>query len=169
MAENTSKILYFAYGSNMLSRRLRYRTPSARMVASGFVLGRRLTFHKVSVDGSGKCDIPNGLNDKDRVYGVLFEIDSREKWALDYVEGVGQGYREDRVDVVIHSNNKSAMTYVATRTDRALKPYHWYKEFVLAGALEHALPASYIEWLRSIDAESDPDEQRCARNSGILG
>ena len=69
------KILYFAYGSNMLSRRLRApnRTPSAVAVGTGFVSGRRLTFDKVSTDGSAKCDIEVTTNPNDWAYGVLFE------------------------------------------------------------------------------------------------
>jgi gamma-glutamylcyclotransferase len=48
--------LYFAYGSNMFARRLSARTPSAMRIGTGFVEGRKLTFDKVSTDGSGKCE-----------------------------------------------------------------------------------------------------------------
>ena len=52
------KILYFAYGSNMFSRRLKHstRVPSAEVVGVGSIKGYRLTFDKRSNDGSGKCD-----------------------------------------------------------------------------------------------------------------
>ncbi len=70
---------YFAYGSNMFSRRLRARVPSAIAGGVGYVRGRRLTFDKVSNDGSGKCDVEPTLRDTDRVHGVLFEIDCVEK------------------------------------------------------------------------------------------
>jgi hypothetical protein len=51
-------VLYFAYGSNMLTRRLRdpARAPSARVLATGYVTGRRLVFDKAGQDGSGKPD-----------------------------------------------------------------------------------------------------------------
>jgi len=92
----TAKILYFAYGSNMLTRRLRApdRCPSAVAVGSGFLNGRRLTFDKVGSDGSGKCDIEATSNSSDRACGVLFEIDCSEKPALDRAEGLGKGYCE---------------------------------------------------------------------------
>ncbi len=44
----TETILYFAYGSNMLSRRLQERTPSARPVAIGKISGNRLCWYKRS-------------------------------------------------------------------------------------------------------------------------
>ena len=54
-----AKITCFAYGSNMLSARMRSpeRVPSARPMGVGYITGHRMTFNKVSwKDGSGKCD-----------------------------------------------------------------------------------------------------------------
>ena len=59
MPQTTPDFLYFAYGSNMSSRRLtaRGRAPSATRLTVGYVPGRRLTFDKFSTrDQSGKCD-----------------------------------------------------------------------------------------------------------------
>ena len=164
------KILYFAYGSNMLSRRLRApnRTPSAVAVGTGFVSGRRLTFHKVSTDGSGKCDIEVTTNPNDRAYGVLFEIEVAEKPALDHAEGLGEGYREERVEVAAGSSTHEAITYIATSKEPALRPYHWYKALVVAGAVEHGLPESYVEWMRTFDSQADPNEKRRAENESLL-
>ncbi len=79
----------------MLSRRLRARVPSAKPVATGFASDHRLTFDKVSVDGSGKCDAEKTGIPKDRVYGVVYEIDTADKPTLDRVEGLGNGYAEN--------------------------------------------------------------------------
>jgi gamma-glutamylcyclotransferase len=49
--------LNFAYGSNMLSARLRERVPSARPAGTACLPGFSLRWHKVSVDGSGKCNV----------------------------------------------------------------------------------------------------------------
>lgn len=160
--------LHFAYGSNMLSRRLRARTPSATAVGVGYVSGRRLTFDKVSQDGSGKCDIATTANDTDRAYGVLFEIDVREKATLDRREGLGNGYREEEIDVVTDAGTQRALAYVATAKEPALRPYHWYKALVVAGAVEHALPAAYLDWLRTCDSKQDPNETRRAKNEALL-
>jgi len=74
----TDRFVYFAYGSNMLTRRLRNRTPSAVAIEIGFIEGYHLAFDKVSSDGSGKCTIAPSNNSAERVYGVLFRINSSE-------------------------------------------------------------------------------------------
>lgn len=165
-----NKILYFAYGSNMLSRRLRARsrTPSATTVGIGFVAGRRLTFDKVSTDGSGKCDAELTSTPTDKVYGVLYEIDPAEKPSLDRVEGLGAGYREEPVTVVTGSGTRDAITYVATAKEPALRPYDWYKALVVAGAVEHELAAAYVEWLRTCESQPDPNARRRAENELVL-
>lgn len=167
---HTTKILYFAYGSNMLTRRLRApdRCPSAVVVDLGFVSGRRVTFDKVSNDGSGKCDIEATRNLNDRAYGVLFEIDCSEKPALDRAEGLGKGYCEEDVKVITGRGTRDAIAYVATTKEPALWPYHWYKALVIAGAIEHRLPESYIEWLRTFDSKADPNVRRRAENESLL-
>jgi cation transport regulator ChaC len=165
-----NKILHFAYGSNMLSRRLcaADRTPSAVAFRTGFVKGRRLTFDKVSCDGSGKCDIEATDNLDNRVYGVLYKINKSEKPALDRIEGLGKGYKEEMVDVVTSSGAHQAVTYVATSKEPALRPYHWYKAIVIAGAIEHSLPESYIEWIRTVDSKPDPNVKRRFQNEKLL-
>src|SRR3990167_6529353 len=87
---------YFAYGSNMLTRRLRAKkqAPSAKPIGIGYVAGRRLTFDKVSQDGSGKCDAEATGKKTDRVYGVIFEIALTDKVALGKAEGLRKGYAE---------------------------------------------------------------------------
>jgi cation transport regulator ChaC len=161
--------LYFAYGSNMFTRRLiaPNRTPSAVAAGTGFVAGRRFTFDKVSKDGSGKCDIEPG-NPADRVYGVLFRIVQGEVEALDRAEGLGAGYRKETVQVVTADRTITAIAYVATEKEPACKPYSWYKAFVVAGAAEHGLPSAYIEHLRTIPAKLDPNADRRSENEAVL-
>jgi gamma-glutamylcyclotransferase len=168
MTVGIATLLHFGYGSNMLSRRLRVRTPSAIAKTVGHVTGRRLTFDKVSEDGSGKCDIEPTSHTTDRVYGVIFEIACTEKGALDRAEGLGGGYREERVTVVTSSGSYDALAYVASNKEPALRPYHWYKALVVAGAGEHGLPGPYIEWLRTIDSKPDPNVARRAKEEALL-
>jgi cation transport regulator ChaC len=156
--------LYFAYGSNMLTRRLQRRAPSARPVGSGFVERRRLTFDKVGSDGSGKCDIVATEDHADRVYGVLFKVPSGEETAIDQAEGLGHGYRKENVRVVTADGEVLALTYIATQNEPGCLPYHWYKAYVVNGAIEHGLPGTYVEQLRNILSKSDPDRDRCAKH-----
>lgn len=166
--KNKKTFLYFAYGSNMLSRRLRVRTPSAVAKGTGYVGGRRLTFDKVSSDGSGKCDIESTSSSTDRAYGVLFDIAYAEKAKLDEAEGLGKGYREEQLTIVTPTGNVHAIAYVATAKEPALRPYNWYKAFVVTGAIEHDLPQAYVEWLRTIESKPDPRENRRAENEALL-
>lgn len=164
----TNTFVYFAYGSNMLSHRLKERAPSAVAIGIGFVQGRRLAFDKVSSDGSGKCDIEVTINPKDRAYGVLFNIASTEKSILDKVEGLGKGYDKQDIQVVTTNGACTAVTYVATTKEPALRPYHWYKALVVAGAVQHGLPNVYIEWLRTFKSQADPHTKRRAENEALL-
>jgi gamma-glutamylcyclotransferase len=163
-----STFLYFAYGSNMFARRLAARTPSAVRITTAFIDGRRLTFDKVSTDGSGKCDIEATGNPADRVYGVLFRIATAEERALDEAEGLGHGYRKDEITVVTSEATIAAMAYIAIVKDPKRRPYDWYKAFVLQGATENALPAAYIDLIRAVPSQPDPDATRRARNEALL-
>jgi len=170
-AKRTAKITCFAYGSNMLSSRMCApdRVPSAKPLKVGYIKDYRLTFDKVSKkDGSGKCDAELTKNDKDRVYGVLYAVDRSDKPKLDEAEGLHHGYEEKAVDVVAANGVKTAVIYYATSKDPSLKPYHWYKALVVAGAVEHGLPFPYVEWLRTIESVEDQDPARRIEHERLL-
>lgn len=165
---SANTFLYFAYGANMFSRRIQDVAPSAVAIDVGFVQGRRFTFGKVSRDGSGKSDIEATNNLNDRAYGVLYKINVKEKAALGDAEGVGIGYGEANVQVVTATGNSVAATFVASYKEAVLRPYQWYKAFVIAGALEHGLPVEYVEWLRTFEAQADPHTDRRAGREALL-
>ena len=145
------------------------RVPSAKALGVGYVTGHRLTFDKVSKkDCSGKCDAEATGNEDDRVCGVLYEVDKAEKSRLDTAEGLGNGYEEKPVDVVTARGLKRAVMYYATSKDPTLKPYHWYKAIVVAGAVEHGLPFPYLEWLRTIESVRDQDATRRVEYERLL-
>ena len=161
-------MLCFSYGSNMSLTRLRERVPSATFVAVATLPGHRLKSHKISIDGSGKCDAELTGNMDDYVVGVVFQISGDEKPALDRKEGLGAGYDEKIVEVMtMEGDQLSPSMYFATNIDSSRKPYSWYKEHVLVGARENNLPADYIARIESIEAVEDPDKARCKRELGI--
>ena len=167
-----SSFLYFAYGSNMLTRRLRAadRAPSAQVVAVAELPAHRLTFDKVSnTDGSGKCDAERSGLESDCVHGVVYQIAEHHQAALDRVEGLGHGYQRAMVEVATDSGRLVCRCYLATLKQTGLSPFHWYKGLVLAGAREHKLPPQYIDWLSSIASTEDPDAVRRAQNQALLG
>ena len=156
---------YFAYGSNMFVQRIRQpdRAPSAVPVSTASLPGYRLYFHKRSVrDGSGKCNIVQTRLPGDEVHGVLFELTAGNVGDLDAAEGLKRGYDRREIEVLASSGWQKAFTYVAQRhfVVQALRPYHWYKDFVVAGADEHVLPSTYRMGLRAVRSDPDPDSSR---------
>lgn len=161
-------MLYFSYGSNMSSRRLRYRVPSANFVTTASLYGHELRFHKRSMDGSAKCDAYETGDDTHRIIGVVFDITESEKPILDTYEGLGHSYDEKLIEVETESGHIiEAVTYYALIIDPTLKPYHWYKQHVLRGAMEHGLSKDYTACILSVDSLNDPDSSRHAREMAI--
>jgi hypothetical protein len=157
-------LLYFAYGSNLCTARLRYRVPGCRFAFVARLPNYRLCFHKRSDDGSAKCNAFKTAMVSDAVIGTVYEIPMNEKAALDRAEGLGRGYHEEMVRVLSAQGKEiTVCTYIADAAaiDDALQPYSWYKDFVLAGAEEHQLPLPYVESrIRVVHAIPDPDPQR---------
>jgi gamma-glutamylcyclotransferase len=159
---------YFAYGSNMSSKRLQARVPSARVVSTATLAGHALRFHKKSHDGSAKCDAYQTDNPADTVIGVLYLIDPDEKPALDSAEGLGHGYEIKQVELILSEGKRlSAFTYYATDLDNGLLPYPWYKNHVLQGALENNLPEAYLENIKAVKTMVDTDKARHQREMAI--
>ena len=127
-------MLYFAYGSNMCTGRLRNRVPSAAFTCIAKLVGYSFRFHKRSSDGSAKGDALETGNQSDVVWGVVFNIEDREKPALDRAES---GYREKMATVFDESKREHrVLLYVAdaNNIDATLRPYSWYKRFIVEGA-----------------------------------
>lgn len=159
-----STILYFAYGSNMHSARLYYRAPNSHVRFVAHLPRHRLYFHKLSADGSAKCNALFTGVATDAVVGVIYEIPTNEKLNLNRAEGLGFGYHEESLNVVSPDGEEiQVCTYIADNAAirNNLKPYSWYKDFVLAGAEEHRLPSEYVDSrIRAVLAILDPDKTR---------
>jgi hypothetical protein len=165
--------LFFAYGSNMLTERLRERCPDARPVGAAIARGHVLSFSKRSKDGSGKATLLTLADGaRQEAHGVLFKIPSAQRRKLDKAEDHNKGYRRnDEFVVVMTSGRKiAASTYLALpeARDEALLPYDWYRALIVAGALEHELPEPYVAALRNADVIADPDVKRREKNLLLL-
>lgn len=159
-------MIYFAYGSNMLTERLTLRVPGARGLGNARALGRRLAFHKRSDDKSGKCDLPNTGNHSDVIYGVLFDVPESQRSALDNAEGVGHGYEDAPIHVLdANSCPVSAIGYFATADaiDSRLVPFDWYHCLVVSGARQHGLPPDYVSSIAAVRTIPDPSLTRPTR------
>lgn len=159
-------MLYFAYGSNLYSKRLKSRIPSATTVAVVSLPNYQLFFDKRGTDGSGKGNIRK-TNDS-IVHGIIYEIKAEEKVALDRIEGTG--YDDVSLQIPVESELIKVFTYMAkeSHTDHSLSPYSWYKNLVIAGAKEHELPQAYINEIQEVEAIKDPEEERAKLELKIL-
>ena len=159
---------YFAYGSNMLTTRLKPRCPGAIPLGRADADGSVVEFSKPSIDRSGKATLRQAAGGQ--TTGVLFEIPKAELGLLDSHEGVGSGYeRPDAFPVRLVDSGEiiQATAYLATSPDSSLRPYDWYLALVIAGAYEHGLGDDYLAALRCVDYVPDPDDSRGTRAEAI--
>ena len=146
----------------MSSKRLQARLPKAKALGLAKVKYHQLKFHKHSFrDFTAKCDIHFTNNENDEVFGVIYKIEKIDKPKLDKIEGLGLGYEIKELDVIYEKRVYKTFTYYATDIKTSIKPFHWYKNHVLQGALEFSLPNDYIEkYIKNIESIDDEDKQR---------
>jgi gamma-glutamylcyclotransferase len=160
--------MVFAYGSNMCSGR--FRAYGLEPIGHGHAVlldGYRLDFSKLSKDGSGKATVSPCSSHQ--VWGVLYEIHKADLACLD--KGEGTGYTRSKVTVRnVDGNPVDAWIYIATKpiTTRQLRPYTWYKRFLVEGAQEHLLPLDYVTQLQAIDSTIDSDRERHAEKWALI-
>jgi hypothetical protein len=80
---------------------------------------------------------------------------------------VGHGYEVVQIDVAAYG---ACFVYraLATALDARLKPFAWYRDYVLAGARHHGLPADYIDAIATTPTVHDTDAARDAQNRACL-
>lgn len=144
------EVYYFAYGSNMVTKRLRSRVPSAKVIGQARLLNKRMVCNKKSIDGSGKANLVDSPGDV--AWGVLYKVDTEELSKLDKVEGDYQ-----RLTVQVLTNEEGFIeseVYISMKlTD--LTPYDWYKDLIISGACEHELPRDYLKYLKQLPSRPD--------------
>jgi gamma-glutamylcyclotransferase (GGCT)/AIG2-like uncharacterized protein YtfP len=161
----------FSYGSNMLTARIKDRIKSYSILGVGFIKEHSLKIHKRSKDLSGKADAYYTGNIEDLVWGVVGEITEQDKVILDKIEGLGKGYNQKTEKVnLVDGSVINSIIYCADEKfiDRDLKPYHWYKRFVLEGAKENKLPDDYINKIDKIESIADNDTERSKKKLRII-
>lgn len=153
------KILYFAYGSNMLSQRLIDRCPSAKAIGAAVVDCHYLDFGLAGRDGSGKAVIIKTQNQDDKVFGVVFELTHAELSDLDEFEVKYE--RNDDFEVMMAGQLHKTSTYYVPKAhlEIGLVPMDWYRDICVAGAKQHGLDADYIAGLEALSVHQDPDNE----------
>ncbi|MCG8605981.1 gamma-glutamylcyclotransferase [bacterium] len=144
--------------------------PSAELIGKTEIDGHKLTFHKKSNDGSGKCNFFETGSDSEVVHGAIYSLNPDHKSDLDRFEGLGYGYINSQVLVEHSGIQYPCFTYQAQQShiDDELKPYHWYKQLVLLGAEYLDFPEPYIDSIKAIESSEDPDQTRKAEKERLI-
>jgi hypothetical protein len=137
--------LYFAYGSNLASRRLQDRVPGARARGRARLAGWRLVADKPGRDGSAKVNIVRDPGTF--VWGALWELALPDLARLDRHEG---GYERFEVMVNADAGAVAATTYLSRLHGAQPGLERGYKELILEGAREQRLPPEWVAFLESL-------------------
>ena len=164
-----STVWYFAYGSNLQSATLRGRRGidflrAVPMRAHGW----RLVFDKPRLL-AGDSSVANIVPDRAcQVLGVAFAMTAADHAHVELTEGVAfENYR--RVELALEplaavpDLPAAAFSLSSERRDPALRPSTRYMQLVIEGAVEHGLPADYIELLRRVPAGEESAESLALR------
>jgi gamma-glutamylcyclotransferase len=137
---------YFAYGSNMLTERLRNRVGAVKVYGQARLDGWRIALSKRARDGSGKANIePSSAHS---VWGALYKLTALQLMKLDRKE---KGYTRRTFEVLPQAGPKvSADTYIAETSTAGLRPTDKYRGLILNGAREHGLPSDYLAQLERV-------------------
>lgn len=164
-------IWYFAYGSNMQADTFRGRrgiTWDRALPAR--VPGWRLTFDKPSLLPTGSTFANIVPDPTASVIGVAYFVTAEQLAHIELTEGVAIGnYKRAVVDA--HPLDGSAAladvhTLTAEKAAPDRRPSTRYMGLVIAGALEHGLPADYLTWLKTIPTAEEGIAERAMR--GVL-
>ena len=135
---NPSKIMYFAYGSNMCIRQMNERCPDNSKIGIGQLSGYRWI-----ISTRGYANVVKSSNDD--VWGVIYEISIQDEAKLDGYEGVStKCYLKENLDILIDRRIKNCLTYVDPITEIGI-PSYTYSNTINEGILDSKLPEEYVE------------------------
>nr|XP_054931284.1 gamma-glutamylcyclotransferase-like [Dermacentor andersoni] len=139
-------ILYFAYGSNMWSHRMHICNPSAKFFDTAVLEGYYVGFVDYFKSWQGAAAILK-KNAERTTHGVLWTLPKGDIQNLDRQE---REYEAADVTVKLPSGDKVVCRTYFYHTSRPGKediPSLLYKAVIVAGAIEHKLPDSYVQEL----------------------
>jgi len=131
------------------------RCPSARFDSVALFPDHDLEFTWFS--RRNQCGSSDVVSKREQsVWGVLYEIDEKDRPKLDAVEGVNsKAYKPISITVFRGGDSLqpiSAFTYtVRKKLDEHPKPSRAYKDHIVSGAIERSLPADYIAKLKTVE------------------
>jgi gamma-glutamylcyclotransferase (GGCT)/AIG2-like uncharacterized protein YtfP len=156
----TSTEYYFAYGSNINERQMRFRISSAKFFGVAILRDYQISLVQPRPYwGGAVVGAVSSLGS--RIEGTLYEINQLDFKTLDFYQGVFAGEAK-RVRVSVYQSEAvpiEAWTYFLTQVRGVgLVPSSYYAQRLLAGAIERELSEDYIEELKELLLSSEKDE-----------
>ncbi|XP_062956362.1 gamma-glutamylcyclotransferase [Cynocephalus volans] len=153
--QEEESFLYFAYGSNLLTERIRLRNPSAAFCCVARLRDFKLDFG--NSQGKTSQTWHGGIatifqSPGDEVWGVVWKMNKSNLNSLDEQEGVKSGtYVIIEVKVSTQEGREiTCRSYLMTNYESA-PPSPQYKKVICMGAEENGLPLEYQKKLRAIE------------------
>ena len=141
-----SRVLYFAYGSNLDAEQLAERCPSSRALFRARLPHHRIDFTYFSTRWTGGAAdvLPHS---GDEVWGVVYEMTAND---LDRLDRFERGY--DRVALHVEGDGGRTHQVVSytVRQKLSFRPTAVYLEKMLRWGVRWELPAPYLERLRRV-------------------
>ena len=135
---NPSKIMYFAYGSNLCIRQMNNRCPNNSKIGIGKLQGYRWI-----ITQRGYANVVKS-SDND-VWGVIYEISMLDEEKLDVYEGVStKCYIKENLDILMDGKIQNCLTYVDPTTEEGV-PTSTYANTIDEGLCDSKLPEEYVE------------------------
>ena len=135
---NPSKIMYFAYGSNLCIRQMNNRCPNNSKIGMGKLKGHRWIITK-----RGYANVIKSSNED--VWGIIYQISMSDEDKLDVYEGVSKKcYVKENLDILIDGKIQNCLTYVDPTTEEGV-PTSTYANTIDEGLCDSKLPEEYVE------------------------
>ncbi len=143
-----TRVLYFAYGSNMEPSQIKARCPGYRFLGVAKAPHYRLVFTRWSRSwNSGTADILPMRGAE--VFGVLYEVSMDNLKNLDKYTVSPRAYVRADLQIKLGRQQLPAMTYFAVR-EGAFLPSRKYLAQIIKGAEAYKLPKKYVAHLMAI-------------------
>ncbi|XP_026278890.1 gamma-glutamylcyclotransferase-like isoform X1 [Frankliniella occidentalis] len=156
------KFLYFAYGSNLLARRLHLMNPTAQRHGIGELRDYRLDFSTPASKRWGGAPATVVPDPGESVWGAIWSLDIEDRDHLDEQESVGSGLYDvfNATVRVAGGGVLQCRCYLMREVPPRLAPGEArpaarqpslvYKQVLLHGARESGLPAEYVERMQAV-------------------
>ncbi|CAK6434709.1 unnamed protein product [Pipistrellus nathusii] len=153
--EEEKSVVYFAYGSNLLTERIHLRNPSAEFCCVARLQDFKLDFG--NPQGKTSETWHGGIatifhSPGDEVWGIVWKMNKSNLSSLDKQEGVNNGtYAPMEVDVYTQEGKKITCRCYQMKNYESAPPSPQYKKVICMGAKENGLPLEYQKKLNAIE------------------